>query len=603
MADPCWRVMAIVVTQDRLGDLKDCIEALLHQTVPLDSVLVIDNAGPNDLDALLPKDPRLTIHRHPINSGGAGGFHRGLMEGLQRAADAFWLLDDDAIPRPEALEALLVHQGLIKAGRAPILLSAVYEYGGLALRHRRQFSPRLGFEWAVPLSDYQRASIPVDTGSFVGFLLPREAALAIPLPRADFFLAFDDTEYSLRLKAEGFELLLIPASGVDHRRGIGARLRAGPFSVKHALNIRNHLYIKRHFVSFQAWGTLIGILYGFLIFLRCGGFRSFRALKALLQSLQDGIRGRLGPPRMTFLRVLEAEHKGLCILIRTQGVRLELLREAVASALTQEAIHAVWVLVHGDQEAYGKVLEALQGIAGAVLEVIWVPGALGQRAHPLNVALRRLYEAKDLPLGLAFLDEDDRLYPNFSGVLLKALERSGADLIYAQSVAKAPDGALAPGYSPLPAPCLLVRNFMPINSFIVRVSSLKRNRVFFDEALLVTEDWGFLQRLLALGFVFEPVFGVYSEFLLGGDGNQPVKKEPGLWDQAWERLHEEQRLLWPSLNAQALLDDFLRFNFKARAPLSEAESGWIRETLQKMAAAWPWLLQDQGFLKLLEGSS
>ena len=41
------------------------------------------------------------------NYGGAGGFAYGMAQALAHGADLIWLMDDDTVPEPGALEALL----------------------------------------------------------------------------------------------------------------------------------------------------------------------------------------------------------------------------------------------------------------------------------------------------------------------------------------------------------------------------------------------------------------------------------------------------------------------------------------------------------------
>lgn len=596
------RVAAVVVTYDRLEDLKDCVSALYDQSVPLERILVIDNAGPHDLEALLEADPRLEIVRLPINTGGAGGFSRGVREALTLSCDWIWLLDDDAIPCRGALEALLEAAEAMDSTPRPVLFSAVQEFGRLALRHRRFFDSWTGLEWPLRASAYRRPWAAIDTGSFVGCLLPREAAEAIPPPSADFFLAFDDTDYSLRLKAEGIPRVLVPGSLIDHRRTAGSRLREGPFSRKHFLNIRNHLAVKQRHGRRLGLGLLLGLVYGVLVFLRSDGLKTPRQGRWLLRALHEGATQCLGPPPLSIdLASEKTRPRGLLVLIRTQGRRLSLLLEAVDSALRQKDLASVWVLVHGDRAAFESVSQVLQSSAEDRLLCLSIPDRIGVRAYPLNVALERLYQSESPPLGLTFLDDDDWLEDAFSEVLLSRLQDSLADVIQAQSRSRTVDGVEALAYTPLPAPCLLIRNFMPINSYVLRVSSLRKTRAFFDEALEVLEDWGFLQRLLALGFEFEAVSGVHSGFRLLGDGNQPVKADQRLWDRAWQTLHEAQALLLPSLSARALLKTVRAFDFKGRPPLSPEEKGLVGETLSLIQALDPAAIGADEIASVLEG--
>lgn len=287
-------VAAVVVTYNRPYDLKACIAALQAQTFPLQSIIVLDNGGPVPAADILAKHPRLNIIRSEKNLGGAGGFAAGLQAALKQNVDWVWLLDDDAISDFDALEQLLLTGSGCKDCGA--LLSAVYEFSEIALRHRRHFESYTGLEWSISRKSYDRRLIQVDTGSFVGFLVRAEVARSMPGPNEDYFLAFDDTEYSLRVRDRGHALYLVPSSRINHLRSSDSRLRQGPFGGKHFLNVRNHMFVKMRYARIKPVACFLASLYGFSIWLRSGGWKKPSSLRLLIQALSDGFLGHLGPP-------------------------------------------------------------------------------------------------------------------------------------------------------------------------------------------------------------------------------------------------------------------------------------------------------------------
>jgi rhamnopyranosyl-N-acetylglucosaminyl-diphospho-decaprenol beta-1,3/1,4-galactofuranosyltransferase len=141
--------------------------------------------------------------------------------------------------------------------QAGAICSAVWEFDGFALQHRRYFHPDNLFEPAIGLDAYQRPLVKVDTASFVGFLLNARAAQKVGLPNRSFFLAYDDTEYSLRLGQAKWSIWLAPSSVIDHKRSPQGRLRHGPFGVKHYYNLRNQLAVFRHYGRASSWRLLV----------------------------------------------------------------------------------------------------------------------------------------------------------------------------------------------------------------------------------------------------------------------------------------------------------------------------------------------------------
>ncbi|CBW75867.1 glycosyl transferase [Mycetohabitans rhizoxinica HKI 454] len=245
-------IVAVVVTRDRPQLLAQALDALVGQTRPPSGIIVVDNASGMETQQLLATRSDVKVCRLEQNLGGAGGFAVGIETALAAGADWIWLMDDDAIARPNALAQLIdvAHDAQPRTGA---VCSAVWEFGKLAPQHRRNFDPATLAEPSVPFSAYQTKFTGIDTASFVGFLLNAHAAVEVGLPLHEFFLAYDDTEYSLRLGKRGWKVLLAPGSIVDHMRSPLARLRHGPFGIKHYYTLRNQLAVFRHYGRARPW--------------------------------------------------------------------------------------------------------------------------------------------------------------------------------------------------------------------------------------------------------------------------------------------------------------------------------------------------------------
>lgn len=252
-------VAAVVVTHNRPVLLAEVLDALRGQTVPLARVIVVDNASEQPTQTLLAAADDLDVVRLERNVGGAGGFSAGVERGVEAGYDWVWLLDDDAVPRTDALERLLV-QAAGQTTRIGALCTAVIEFGDIALMHRRRFDPGTLAEPALPREDYAKPAAEIDTGSFVGFLLNAQAAREVGPPNASFFLAYDDTEYSLRLRESHWSIWLVPSAVVDHKRSPGGRLRDGPYGIKHYYNLRNQLAVFRRYGSAPRWRLLVPVV-------------------------------------------------------------------------------------------------------------------------------------------------------------------------------------------------------------------------------------------------------------------------------------------------------------------------------------------------------
>lgn len=288
------RITAVVVSHSRPDLLLKVVHALQEQTLPPDQILVVDNASEVPAAVRLQGDKRVSIIRSEDNLGGAGGFALGIRQARLLGSDWIWLLDDDAIPQPDALGALVQAMPRI-AGNPGALCGTVIEYGAIAVMHRRRFDSRFGVERCVSLAEYRQSHVAIDIGSFVGFMVSAAAVDAVGLPDPDFFLSYDDTEYSLRMKTRGFDILLVPSSIVDHLRCADSRLRHSPFGHKHYFNIRNRIAVKRAYAHYSRLSASQGILFGIALWVMCKGRFRYCTLQVLMRAIADGYHGRLGP--------------------------------------------------------------------------------------------------------------------------------------------------------------------------------------------------------------------------------------------------------------------------------------------------------------------
>ena len=102
------RVVAVVVTYNRRDLLLESLAAVHGQTRAPDAVIVVDNASTDGTAAAVrDRFPGRRLAELARNTGGAGGFAYGLALALADGADLVWLMDDDTVPEPGALRALL----------------------------------------------------------------------------------------------------------------------------------------------------------------------------------------------------------------------------------------------------------------------------------------------------------------------------------------------------------------------------------------------------------------------------------------------------------------------------------------------------------------
>ncbi len=207
---------AVIVTFNRSGKLSKVIDTVMAQTVRPDVIYVIDNASTDDTgDVVAAKaDDTIRYVRLPENVGGAGGFHAGMKLAYDQGVDFMWIMDDDAYPEPDALK---------------ILLNGISDF-----EERFRWRPSFAcsqVKWVDgtlcemntpgPVWDWPRFYSPetpyflVRSCSFVSVLIPRWAVEKHGLPIKEYFIWYDDAEYTQRI-AKSYPGIFCPNSIVIH---------------------------------------------------------------------------------------------------------------------------------------------------------------------------------------------------------------------------------------------------------------------------------------------------------------------------------------------------------------------------------------------------
>ncbi|MCA5892756.1 glycosyltransferase [Isoptericola sp. NEAU-Y5] len=250
-------VVAVVVSYNRAELLVAALDALAAQTRPVDRVVVVDNASTDDA---------LTVAREHAsgpevvalqrNTGGAGGFAVGLATAVaELGADLVWIMDDDTVPTPTALENLLgardAYDGPVTAMASRVVWTDGSDHPMNTPRTRPGAS-------AADLARARAAgAVPVRSMSFVSMLVDADAVRRHGLPVADFFIWNDDFEYSTRLLRHGTGLY-VPGSVVEHRtaRLVGTDNDPGP---RFYFEVRNKVWT---FTRSPALSASERLLYG-----------------------------------------------------------------------------------------------------------------------------------------------------------------------------------------------------------------------------------------------------------------------------------------------------------------------------------------------------
>lgn len=189
------KVCTVVVTYNRINTLKKNLECLLKQTKFIETILVVNNNSTDGtyeyLNEMSNKYPQILVKNLKENIGGAGGFGTGIEEALKLTdIEYIWGMDDDAYPAENALEVLLEN-----ADQDTCLWSNCNNDEDFAGKKVKE----------------------VEDWMFVGFFIPTKIAKKIGIPRKEFFIYFDDSEYAKRIIKNGYKIKKVKDSVVVHK--------------------------------------------------------------------------------------------------------------------------------------------------------------------------------------------------------------------------------------------------------------------------------------------------------------------------------------------------------------------------------------------------
>lgn len=251
-------VAAIVVTFNRLAKLKTVLKSLESQTRLPDQLIIVNNASTDDTAAYLEDYARnfslgdkveLCVVTLEANMGGAGGFSAGMRKGYELGADYVWIFDDDGYPQPEALEKLVKGYNTAVEELGPDVPYACSMVKFIDGNISEMNNPIPTWDWGRLQARGHNNLILVTSCSFVSVLVPRWVMELYGLPYKEYFIWFDDAEYTLRITREcpGVEVtdsVVLHDMGVN--KGVNFRMIDAENAWKFAYGIRNQASYRLH---------------------------------------------------------------------------------------------------------------------------------------------------------------------------------------------------------------------------------------------------------------------------------------------------------------------------------------------------------------------
>jgi rhamnosyltransferase len=298
-------VFAVVVAYGVQGQALEPLLLALRSQVQR-TVLVVNPANQSAAPLRLPDTvaDQVILLQQAHNIGLAAAQNVGITVAIEQGAQAVLFLDDDSVPQPNMVNALVsAWQTLSQQPSSSIgALGSVYVQpeGG-------SFKGFVTISWAgfgrTPCQSTQ-ATMPADFLIASGTLVPTSVFKQVGLFDQDLFIDHVDTEWCLRAVHQGYKLYGVCGASMSHTLGatrqpvwwFGQRLVSHHSPVRYYYMFRNSMALyKRAYTpwAWRFWDAYRNLRLG--VFMLLFSNQRLACLRMMGQGIWHGALGKLGP--------------------------------------------------------------------------------------------------------------------------------------------------------------------------------------------------------------------------------------------------------------------------------------------------------------------
>lgn len=266
--------LAIVITTYKRNELLGKLLESIKAEMPWKTVVVDNDPKGGAENTVLPfkkkmeKEGSEVIYvRQKENIGGAGGFYIGVKTAYKLGAEWFWLMDDDVMILPGALEKLSKWEG-----KSPMIQPSRLNSDGTPFYWQYRFIVPL----SIPNPFAAKDCTPfksANTCCFEGVLVKRSLVEKIGFPDPRYFIYWDDTTYGY-LASKVSNPIVIPDIILQRTRSInnlklnGNRRLNSTSDLNRYYIMRNRGFLVRYLSLFGDFDPLLFGLGTFFTFLK-----------------------------------------------------------------------------------------------------------------------------------------------------------------------------------------------------------------------------------------------------------------------------------------------------------------------------------------------
>ncbi|MDO8657108.1 MAG: glycosyltransferase family 2 protein [Candidatus Levybacteria bacterium] len=245
-------VTIVVVTRNRMNALKRCLKSLERSVYKVSGIIVVDNASDDkSIETVKNHFPKVKLILQKENTGAAEG--RNIGAGVSKSELLYFLDDDAYIERntiKSAVETIMTDENIAVVQSK--VLSSTNPDKILGIAHDINTTTSLITAWGINEIDRGQYSKVMDIPMVgTGWLIRTEVFNLVKGFDKKFFIPYEDSDISLRIRQRGYRIVFDPGSQIYHDElkitDINPQIRSiGIASVERALYVgRNKIYFMR----------------------------------------------------------------------------------------------------------------------------------------------------------------------------------------------------------------------------------------------------------------------------------------------------------------------------------------------------------------------
>jgi GT2 family glycosyltransferase len=296
-------VSAVVLSWNRREDTLASLRSLAAVDSPVPHVILVDNASTDGtVEAVRRGFPGVELIENPANLGFAEGNDVGIRRALAHGAEHVLVLNNDTEVDPGFLGSLLEEAARRPDAGAlcPKILFA--DPPDLIWFAGAVFDPRSGYNgrhrgYREPDDGRFDTVVETDRACGAAMLVPRKVLQEVGVFDPALFAYSEDTDWSLRARAAGYRLYVVPGSRVWHKVSAASGGESSPTALYY--DLRNSLVVAERHASLGAVGTWRRrlVVLGAHLAQAARASRRRECLAATWQGWRDFRSGRLGRRR------------------------------------------------------------------------------------------------------------------------------------------------------------------------------------------------------------------------------------------------------------------------------------------------------------------